>query len=189
MTTYRSLQTIEAIQYAGEPIPAVTCSGEGEDQKRYGCTGLAGVPHVHTAAVGGAHRLEPGDWIFPVPKGGPFDVASNGKFRAYWEVPVMVPVMGQANRSQPGLSAGELMFSGMRKAAAYDQSSRSTGEEKESAEDAQSHAPGAEVSEQPATGETPLPVDIPITDQMIFATEPPIEDDGTKPEPPEVVSE
>lgn len=84
--TYRSLQTIDALQYTGDPIPEVTCSGVDDDYQKNGCDGTRKhLPHVHTRALGGLTVLKPGDWIMPE-QGGPFDVASDEKFQANWEV-------------------------------------------------------------------------------------------------------
>ena len=87
MNTYRSLETIKAVQFTGDPIPDVTCHGTPEQVQANGCDSSRKLhPHVHTQATGGMTILKPGDWIYPVP-GGPFAVASDAKFRAHWEVP------------------------------------------------------------------------------------------------------
>ncbi len=86
MNSYRSLSTIDAIQYTGAPIDGVTCSGSNEDYREKGCdNSRRHLPHVHTLTVGGITVLQPGDWIFRV-VGGPFGVASDAKFRASWQV-------------------------------------------------------------------------------------------------------
>lgn len=91
MTSYRSLETIKAVQYQGEPIPDVTCQGSNEEFLSNGCdSSRRNVPHVHTMAVGGMTCLQKGDWIFPL-HGGPFGVASDAKFRSHWEVPEVIP--------------------------------------------------------------------------------------------------
>ena len=89
MKTYRSLNTIEAVQYQGAPIPGITCDGHTNEQSRMnaGCdSSRVHLPHVHGNAIGGMIVLKVGDWIFPV-QGGPWGVASDGKFRGSWEVP------------------------------------------------------------------------------------------------------
>lgn len=88
MKTYRSTHTIDALQFNGDPIPGVTCTGVDDDYQKNGCDGTRKhLPHVHTKAIGGLTVLKPGDWIMYEP-GGPFDVASDQKFQAHWEVPV-----------------------------------------------------------------------------------------------------
>lgn len=94
MNTYRSLQTIQAVQFTGEHIPDVTCLGSSTDPEirdkaraANGCDATrAGLPHVHTKAVGGITVLAPGWWIFAVP-GGPWAAQPDATFRAGWEVP------------------------------------------------------------------------------------------------------
>lgn len=94
MTKYRSLETLEAVQYLGVPIPGVTCDGDSEDavirakaRETHGCDSSRGNhPHVHTQAVGGMSVLVPGMWIFPI-RGGPWGVAADARFRGSWEVP------------------------------------------------------------------------------------------------------
>lgn len=83
---YRSLETIKAVQYKGDPIPDVTCSGTGKDLEKNGCDPSRRLlPHVHTAATGGMTPLRADDWIIPV-RGGPFMVSSDAHFRVHWEV-------------------------------------------------------------------------------------------------------
>lgn len=96
MNHYRSLQTIEAIQYTGTPIPGVTCEpqadakAEAERRKNNGCdTARAHLPHVHANVSGGLVVLKEGDWITPV-YGGPFAVLADDYFRANWEVPITI---------------------------------------------------------------------------------------------------
>ena len=87
MTTYRSLETLQAVQYTGAPIEGVTCSGTPEEVQKHGCdSSRKHLPHVHTQAVGGMTVLAPGMWIFPL-HGGPFGVAPDVRFRSNWEVP------------------------------------------------------------------------------------------------------
>lgn len=84
MTTYRSLATLDAIQYHGEPIPGVTCDG---NRDKYGCdSSRAHLTHVHTRAIGGITVLKDGDWIMRS-DGGPFAVAEDAEFRKCYEVP------------------------------------------------------------------------------------------------------
>ena len=90
MKTYRSLETIQAVQFQGDPIPGVTCHGSAEEVQANGCdASRKNHPHVHTMDTGGMKVLQKGDWVFPV-RGGPFGVASDEKFRSHWEVPVHV---------------------------------------------------------------------------------------------------
>ena len=93
MTKYRSLNTIEAVQYTGAPIPGVTCDGHTNEQARMnaGCdSSRIHLPHVHGNTIGGMIVLAPGNWIFPVADG-PWGVASDAKFRGSWEVPAEAP--------------------------------------------------------------------------------------------------
>lgn len=91
MQRYRSLESKEAVQYLGEPIPDVTCEGTGDQKMVNGCDpSRAHLPHVHTAATGGLTCLKPGDWIMPI-VGGPFVAVSDGLFRSYFEVPPPSP--------------------------------------------------------------------------------------------------
>lgn len=90
---YRSLSVIEAIQYAGIPIPDVTCEpkteAEEEAKRRRdnGCdTTRAHLAHVHSNTPGGLTVLKDGDWITRV-AGGPFAVISDVQFRVNFEVP------------------------------------------------------------------------------------------------------
>lgn len=83
MQAYRSLATIKAVQYQGDPILNITCDG---NRDKYGCdSNRAHLPHVHTRAVGGITVLKPGDWIMPS-EGGPYAVAEDGNFRACYQV-------------------------------------------------------------------------------------------------------
>lgn len=109
MTTYRSKETIYAVQFTGTYIPGVTCDGSSTDKDtrdaaRYaaGCdSSRAHHLHVHTQETGGMHVLKPGDWVFPV-IGGPLGVASDEKFRAHWEVPeVMIAPVDQVAPAEP----------------------------------------------------------------------------------------
>lgn len=87
MERYRKLETVQAVQYLGDPIPDVTCEGTREQRAVNGCDNTRGhLPHVHTLAIGGLTVLKKGNWIEPV-AGGPFQVWSNARFRAYHEVP------------------------------------------------------------------------------------------------------
>lgn len=87
MTTYRSTQTIQAVQFTGTAIPEITCGGSPAEVQSNGCDSSRKQHiHVHTQAIGGMTVLQPGDWIFAVP-GGPWGTASDAKFRAHWEVP------------------------------------------------------------------------------------------------------
>ncbi len=89
MTHYRSLATLPAEQYLGVPIPGITCDG---DRDKHGCDSSRGhLPHVHSNTVGGLTVLKYGDWIMPQ-AGGPFAVAPDAEFRAYYEVPEATPV-------------------------------------------------------------------------------------------------
>lgn len=91
MERYRSLQTIEAVQFTGTAIPDVTCHGTPEEVTTNGCdSSRKQHPHVHTKETGGMHVLIPGDWIYPV-SGGPWAVATDALFRASWEVPGASP--------------------------------------------------------------------------------------------------
>lgn len=91
MTTYRSKDTIQAVQFTGDAIPDITCGGSPAEVQANGCdSSRKQHRHVHTQAIGGMTVLQPGDWIFAVP-GGPWGTASDGKFRAHWEVPA-VPI-------------------------------------------------------------------------------------------------
>lgn len=92
MNTYRSIETIQAIQYTGEPVAGVTCAGTPAEVQLSGCdASRKHLPHVHTQSIGGMTILKAGDWVFPV-AGGPFGTASDGKFRSHWEVSVPTPV-------------------------------------------------------------------------------------------------
>ena len=109
MNRYRSLETIQAVQYLGEPIPGVTCHGSEDEVRANGCDSSRKIhPHVHTQAIGGMTVLKTGDWIFPLP-GGPFGVASDTRFRGSWEVPapepVLTPVIGAETVELPTVSA------------------------------------------------------------------------------------
>ncbi len=94
MTTYRSKQTISAVQFQGAEIPGVTCHGGGDEpiarakvRMDNGCdSSRAHLPHVHANVTGGMQILSPGWWIFPV-DGGPWGACTDEKFRASWEVP------------------------------------------------------------------------------------------------------
>lgn len=94
MTTYRSKETIQAVQFQGSPLPGVTCDGSSLDKDtREAAKYAAGCDpsrahhlHVHTQDTGGMKVLKPGDWIFPL-IGGPWGTASDEKFRGHWEVP------------------------------------------------------------------------------------------------------
>lgn len=87
MEKYRKFETVQAVQYLGEPIPDVTCEGTKEQRAVGGCDNTrAHLPHVHTRAIGGLTVIQKGDWIEPV-TGGPFRVWSDANFRAYQEVP------------------------------------------------------------------------------------------------------
>lgn len=87
MQSYRSKQTIQAVQYKGDPIPDVTCAGGADERIKNNCAPMfAHLPHVHTKATGGLTCLKPGDWIVPE-RGGPFAVASDARFRTSYEVP------------------------------------------------------------------------------------------------------
>lgn len=94
MNTYRSKQTIQAVQFDGSEIPGVTCHGGGDEpiaQSRVrmanGCdTSRAHLPHVHANVTGGMQVLQPGWWIYPV-AGGPWGACTDEKFQASWEVP------------------------------------------------------------------------------------------------------
>lgn len=92
-TRYRSLETIEAVQYTGDTIPGVTCSGSDAEVQEHGCdSSRKRHTHVHTTATGGMTVLKESDWVFPMP-GGPFGTASDAKFRSHWEVPVIDSVV------------------------------------------------------------------------------------------------
>lgn len=87
MITYRSKDTIQAVQFTGDAIPDITCGGSPAEVQANGCDSSRKQHlHVHTQAIGGMTVLQPSDWIFAVP-GGPWGTASDGKFRAHWEVP------------------------------------------------------------------------------------------------------
>ena len=97
MTKYRSLQTIEAIQYTGTPIADVTCepladaNEEAQRREKNGCdTNRAHLTHVHTNVPGGLTVLKHGDWISRVP-GGPFTAIPDLQFRTNWEVSTATP--------------------------------------------------------------------------------------------------
>lgn len=126
--TYRSFETIQAVQYLGEPIPEITCLSNSPDEKAAvkareaaGCDGSRYKhPHVHTKATGGMTVLKHGDWIFPVP-GGPFGVSSDGTFRAHWEVdyssrpvvvpaPVLIPVVEEKPAPLPVFAEHTALF-------------------------------------------------------------------------------
>lgn len=99
MKLYRSLEHIKAVQYTGDPIPDVTCSGSAEEVQKHGCDpSRKHLLHVHTQAIGGMTVLSPGDWIYPV-QGGPFAVAKDARFRGHWEVPVeaVAPSMAEGS--------------------------------------------------------------------------------------------
>ena len=69
MKTYRSLNTIEAVQYQGAPIPGRPCDGHANEKARMdaGCdSSRVHLPHVHGNVTGGLIALKPSDWIFPV---------------------------------------------------------------------------------------------------------------------------
>lgn len=101
MNRYRSLDTIYAVQFTGEPILDVTCHGTPADVQAHGCDASRKQhTHVHTQATGGMTVLKPGDWIYPVP-GGPWGVASDGRFRGSWEVPAPIPAMTAVPASEP----------------------------------------------------------------------------------------
>lgn len=99
MTTYRSKETISAIQFQGTPIAGVTCDASSLDKDtreaaKYanGCdSSRAHHLHVHTMATGGMTVLKPSDWIFAL-VGGPWGTASDEKFRSHWEVPEVAAV-------------------------------------------------------------------------------------------------
>lgn len=87
MDKYRLLETVEAVQYAGEAIPDVTCEGSDPEFRLNGCdSSRRFVRHVHTSEVGGMTVLKPGDWILPV-SGGPYRVVADAEFRSVVEVP------------------------------------------------------------------------------------------------------
>lgn len=89
MNRYRSLSTVDAVQYQGAPIPGVTCPGSGDPEARhkYGCDPNRGqLAHVHANVTGGIAVLKEGDWIFAA-AGGPWAVWPDEKFRGYYEVP------------------------------------------------------------------------------------------------------
>lgn len=94
MTTYRSKQTISAVQFIGDPIEGVTCLGSSPDKdiaekarQANGCdSSRAHMPHVHTKDVGGMKVLTHGMWVFAEPAG-PWGTKSDAGFRAFWEVP------------------------------------------------------------------------------------------------------
>lgn len=91
MNTYRSLNTIQAVQFTGDPIHGVTCGGSESEVFANGCDSSRKQHiHVHANVTGGMVVLQPGDWIFPV-SGGPWGVASNAKFCGAWEVPDVKP--------------------------------------------------------------------------------------------------
>lgn len=91
MTSYRSLTTIQAVQYAGEPLPGITCEGSDQEMKDNGCdSSRRQLRHVHANVTGGMVVLKPGDFIFPMP-GGPWGVSSDERFQASWEVPAPAP--------------------------------------------------------------------------------------------------
>ena len=118
MNTYRSLNTIQAVQYTGDPLPGITCEGGNESLDpiaRHAAVMAAGcdssrkhLPHVHANVTGGMVVLQPGDWIFPV-QGGPWGVASDAKFRSYWEVPApVIPVpTPHTDLTAPDVAQGE----------------------------------------------------------------------------------
>jgi hypothetical protein len=72
----------------------VTCLGSSTDpavrdkaRAANGCDATrAGLPHVHTKAVGGITVIAPGWWIFAVP-GGPWAAQPDETFRGGWEIP------------------------------------------------------------------------------------------------------
>ena len=72
----------------------MTCLGSSTDpvvrdkaRAANGCDATrAGLPHVHTKAVGGITVIAPGWWIFAVP-GGPWAAQPDATFRAGWEIP------------------------------------------------------------------------------------------------------
>lgn len=106
MQKYRKLETVEAVQYQGEPIEGVTCEGTETQRAVGGCDNTrAHFPHAHTRAIGGLNVLKAGDWILPQP-GGPFMVLSDEKFRGYCEVPVVAPVVAPVNTAPPAIEAG-----------------------------------------------------------------------------------
>jgi hypothetical protein len=87
MKTYRSKQTIEAVQFLGAPIEGVTCQGTPAERQVHGCdSSRAHLLHVHTKDTGGMKVLKPGDWIFPE-LNGPWGTKSDAGFRSFWEVP------------------------------------------------------------------------------------------------------
>ena len=107
MNRYRSLETLQAIQYLGEPIPDVTCHGTPEQVQTNGCDpSRKQHPHVHTQATGGMTVLKVGDWIFPM-AGGPWGVASDARFRGSWEVPAAAPLVVAAQAEAPAIVATE----------------------------------------------------------------------------------
>jgi hypothetical protein len=104
MNSYRSLQTIQAEQYLGDPIPGVTCHGSPAEVQANGCdSSRKNIPHVHTKETGGMHVLKVGNWIFPV-AGGPFAVADDVRFRSNWEVPAPTPLVPVATPADPAIN-------------------------------------------------------------------------------------
>lgn len=115
MTFYRSLEVIKAVQYTGEDIPGVTCSGTDEEFRANGCDpSRRRHIHVHTQAIGGMTVLQSGDWIFPLP-GGPFGVASDQKFCGRWEVPVIAPEPFAAEPALPEPSPAPTILPDLKK--------------------------------------------------------------------------
>ncbi len=117
MQTYRSKQTLEAVQFTGTAIPGVTCDGSSLDKDTReaakfanGCdSSRAHLLHVHTKDTGGMKVLKPSDWIFPV-EAGPFGVADDAKFQSHWEVPGTQPVVAeQAEQAAPAQTVDEIL--------------------------------------------------------------------------------
>jgi hypothetical protein len=107
MKTYRSKQTIQAVQYLGDPIPGITCHGTEAERMKSGCdSSRCHLPHIHTKAVGGMTVLRVGDWIFEEDDG-PFAMKHDAGFRAFWEVPedasepVVAPIPTPAATEKP----------------------------------------------------------------------------------------
>lgn len=105
MNRYRKLESMEAVQYTGEPLPGITCEGTPEQRNANGCDNTrAHLPHIHSKSMGGLDVVKPGDWIMPV-LGGPFCRVPDGMFRQHFEVPgpveVVVPVVETAPLALP----------------------------------------------------------------------------------------